>query len=54
MWHWRGIFVVGIYMAVTYEVIIAVGCVLAYLYSSVGSIFPYSIMAVTHIVRLPK
>ena len=52
MWHLRDIFVAGAYMATTCEADIAVACILTHLCKSIGSIYPYSIMAVCHIFAI--
>ena len=46
MWHFRGIFIAGTYMAIRCEVDITVACVLAHLCKNLGLICPCSIMAV--------
>ena len=39
-----GIFVSGTYLAITAEVEVVAGCVLVYMCTNVGSIFPFSML----------
>ena len=52
MWHLRGMFVAGTYMAITCEVDIAVACVVAHICKNVGSVCVFSIIAVKIIFRM--
>ena len=54
MWYLRGIFVSGIYFTLMCEVSVAVGCIFVDMYINVGSLCPFSIIAVSAIFAMLK
>ena len=52
MWHFRGIFVSGTYLEITYAVSIVAGNNLVDKYKNVGSVCPFNMIAVRVIFAL--
>ena len=52
MWHLRGIFVSGRYLAVMCEVAVAGGCVLVHMCRNVWSVFPFSVIIVWFLLAM--
>ena len=52
IWHLRDILVSGTYMAITPELAVAFGYVLAHTYKNVGSVWPFGIMTVSLICNV--
>ena len=49
MWHLRGIFAAGTYLAIMCEVALVICCSLVCMVKFVGSIWPFSTMTLAHI-----